>query len=338
MALSMSATLGDAIEAIQLGGAQVSFVIDEEGRLLGTVTDGDVRRGLLNRFSLESSVSSIMTRRFTAVGPDVSDQEVLYIMRKGGFHHIPVLGPNGELVEIIVLEDLLRPPVLLNRVLLMAGGEGRRLLPLTEHQPKPMLGLGNRPMLEIVLELCVSAGLTSFYISVNYLKERVMEHFGDGSRWGISIVYLEENEPLGTAGALSMINDPLEAPLLVVNGDILTRVDFRLLLKYHAEHEARATLCVTPFDTLIPFGVVSSDGNRLSRIEEKPSIRHYINAGVYVLDPEIVSSISSPNHLDMPELLEAERGRGPVLVFPIHEYWSDIGSPETFRQAAVDWS
>ena len=193
-------------------------------------------------------------------------------------------------------------------------------------------------MLQIILEQCSAAGLSSFFVSVNYLKDQVMEHFGDGSRWGVSIVYLEEDEALGTAGALGLIEASLTDPLLVVNGDVLTTVDYRQLLAYHVDHQARATLCVRPFETQIPFGVISSDGVLLSSIDEKPVIRHYVNAGVYVLDPEIVSSISKPIRLDMPQLLESERARGPVVVFPIHEYWTDIGSPEAFHQAGMDWS
>jgi len=338
LTIPQSATIHDAIQSIQGGMAQVALVVDPGGHLVGTVTDGDIRRGLLRSLPLDETVQSVMNSSFTAVDTRVSDRHALEIMRRECFHQMPVVDRDGILVALIVLEDLLRPPRLDNKVLLMAGGEGRRLLPLTQHLPKPMLTVGDRPMLEIIIEQCAAAGLTSFYISVNYLKHQVMEHFGDGSRWGVSIDYLEEDEPLGTAGALGLINDPLDAALLVINGDVLTRVDFRQLLAYHDEHSARATLCVRPFETQIPFGVISSDGVLLSGIDEKPVIRHYINAGVYVLDPDIVSSFAGPTRMDMPQLLERERASGPVLVFPIHEYWSDIGSPEAFHQAGLDWS
>ncbi|MEK9702697.1 MAG: sugar phosphate nucleotidyltransferase, partial [Deltaproteobacteria bacterium] len=191
----------------------------------------------------------------------------------------------------------------------------------------------------ILLERCKEAGLVKFYFSVNYLKQQIIDHFGDGSRWGVDIHYLKETHPLGTAGALSLLPEIPEDPVLVLNGDVLTQVPFPALLRFHQEHQAVATVCVREHETVIPYGVVRTEGTRLVALEEKPTLTNYVNAGVYVLSPQAWKSLNREEACDMPELLESlQQSNQPIHVFPIHEYWLDVGHPETLERAHQEWS
>ena len=338
LAVSPSATVREVIAIIDRGAVQVALAVDADGVLLGTVTDGDVRRALLAGASMDTQINEVMSRNFTAVQDGASEQEALTLMKREVLHQIPVLDPQGRVVRLHLLEELLSARPVENWAVLMAGGLGTRMLPFTEKSPKPMLRVAGRPMLEIVLERCLGAGVQRVFISVNHLKEQIMDHFGDGSRWGASIEYLLEDEPLGTAGALSLLPSSLSNPILVVNGDVLTRVDFGHLLRFHAEHKADATICVRSYDVQVPYGVVETDGVLLRTIEEKPVFSHFINAGIYVLNPEVVSLVNPGERIDMPALLSAVTDRGSaVAVCPIHEYWLDTGHPEALVQANGDW-
>ena len=221
----------------------------------------------------------------------------------------------------------------------MAGGQGMRLRPLTESCPKPMLRIGDKPMLEIILEQCVDSGFLKFYISVNYLKKQIIEYFGNGSRWGVDIQYLEEDKPLGTAGALASLPEQPDKPILVMNGDVLTHVNLEKLFLFHQENSASATICVSEYKTPIPYGVVFTEGAQVLSIEEKPEMSHSINSGVYVLNPELLELLSPKQQCDMPQLLTRGLKRNlSVIVFPIHEYWLDVGHKETLDQANGDWT
>lgn len=221
----------------------------------------------------------------------------------------------------------------------MAGGLGKRLRPYTENCPKPMLPVGGKPMLEILLEQCIDSGFRKFYISVNYLKDQIIDYFGDGNAWGVSIDYLLENEPLGTAGSLQLIPDKLKEPLLVMNGDVLTRLNPSQLLRFHIEHQAAATLCVREYTTTIPFGVVQTNGVELAGFAEKPSYRELVNAGVYVIDPLLIPLLPPHQKTDMPTLLQnAQKAGHHVAVCPIHEYWIDVGNPDALNKAGIHWS
>jgi NDP-sugar pyrophosphorylase family protein len=223
-------------------------------------------------------------------------------------------------------------------VVLMAGGKGERLRPLTADCPKPMLAIGGKPMLEIILQQCVEAGFKHFYLSVNYLKQQIIDHFGDGSHWGVEVRYLEEHSPLGTGGALGLLPQIPEHPLLVMNGDVLTRVDFKQLMNFHQEHAAEATMCVREHVTQIPYGVVQLNGTNVAGLEEKPLLSHFVNAGIYVLNPSVLALLEPHKACDMPNLLKRTKERGgQVSAFPIHEYWLDIGHPETLQQAHGEW-
>jgi len=336
--LTKSASLSDAIKVIDEGHVQIALVIDENQRLIGTITDGDIRRALIRGESLDSPVEIIMFCNFRALPIDTTKEEALALMRRETLHQIPELDEQGRVVRLFLLEELIKLKKRPNPVVIMAGGEGKRLRPLTQDCPKPMLRVGGRPLLEIILEQCIDAGFQHFYLSVNYLKEQIQDYFGDGTRWHVHIDYLEETQPLGTGGALSLLPQKPSEPLLVLNGDVLTRVDYGRLLQFHDEHQAAATMCVREHTTQIPYGVVRMDDLHVLTLEEKPVLSHYVNAGIYLLDPILLDLVPQNRFFDMPTLLEkAMQHQHHVSAFPIHEYWLDIGHPETLERAHGEW-
>ena len=332
-------TIAEAINIIDKGASQIALVVDAEYRLLGTLTDGDIRRGLIHGKTLESRVERVMNREFLSIPEGHTENRAMRLMREEGLQQIPVLDPEGRIVRLFLLEEFIKQKKLSNWVVLMAGGLGKRLRPLTGSCPKPMLRVGDKPMLEIVLEQCVEAGFRNFFISVNYLKHQIIEYFGNGSRWGVDIQYLEEDKPLGTAGALASLPEQPDKPILVMNGDVLTHVNLDKLFLFHQENSASATICVSEYKTPIPYGVVFTEGAQVFSIEEKPEMSHSINSGVYVLNPEILELLSPKQKCDMPQLLTRGLKRNhSVIAFPIHEYWLDVGHKETLDQANGEWT
>ena len=332
------ASLREVIETINRGAAQIALVADAENKLLGVITDGDIRRAMLRNETLMSLAENIMFRNFRSLPSTVTEEKALELMRHETLHQVPALDEQGRVVRLFLLEELLKPKKHPNRVVIMVGGEGKRLHPLTQNCPKPMLRVGGKPLLEIVLEQCIDAGLENFYFSVNYLKEQIQDHFGDGARWNVRIDYLEETQPLGTAGSLSLLPQKPSEPLLVLNGDILTQVDYGQLLRFHDKNQAKATLCVRQHATQIPYGVVRIDDLHVLMIEEKPVLSHYVNAGIYLLDPTLLDLVPQDRMFDMPTLLDkAIQNQQKVTAFPIHEYWLDVGHPETLERAHLDW-
>jgi len=336
--VSADATMAEVVEVIDRGAAQIALVVDENRRLLGTVTDGDFRRALLRGLSMQAPVEQFMHREFHALPKTATDEDALNLMRRKFIHQIPALDDDSRVVRLFRLEELIKPNERPNTVVIMAGGKGERLKSLTTNCPKPMLQVGGKPILEIILEQCIEIGFREFYFSVNYLKEQIKDYFGDGTSWQVNIQYLEEDKPLGTAGALSLLPSMPEHPLLVLNGDVLTRVDYGHLLRFHAEHEASATLCVQEHITRIPYGVVRMDDVMVQGIEEKPVLSNYVSAGIYVLAPGLLELIPSEQSFDMPQLIEkAVEQQYRVSAFPIHEYWLDVGHPECLERAYGEW-
>lgn len=335
--VSPQSSLRKAVEIIDRGGAQIALVTEAD-RLIGIVTDGDVRRSLLRGEPLDTQVSNIMRRDFRSVPANATAAEALGLMRLETLHQIPALDGTGKVVHLFLLEDLIKPQKLPNSVVIMAGGKGKRLWPLTHHCPKPMLQVDGKPLLEIILKQCLDAGFEHFYFAVNYLKEQIQLYFQDGSAWGARIQYLEEDKPLGTAGALSLLPQRPDHPFLLLNSDVLTRVDYTHLLRFHADHQSTATLCIREHNTQIPYGVVRMDDEKVLAVDEKPVLTHYINTGIYLLNPDVLDFVSEDVYLDTPQLIESIAKRGkPVNAFPIHEYWVDIGHPETLERAHREW-
>ena len=332
------ASLREVIEIIDRGAAQIALVTNAENKLFGVITDGDIRRAMLRNESLMSLAENIMFRDFRSLPSAATEEEALAFMRRETLHQIPALDEQGRVVRLFLLEELIKPKKRPNPVVIMAGGEGKRLRPLTQDCPKPMLRVGGKPLLEIILEQCIDAGFQHFYLSVNYLKNQIQDHFGDGARWHVRIDYLVETQPLGTGGALSLLPQKPTEPLLVLNGDVLTRVDYGRLLRLHDEHQAAATMCVREHTTQIPYGVVRMDDLHVLTLEEKPVLSHYVNAGIYLLDPVLLDLVPQDCFFDMPTLLEkAMQRQHRVSAFPIHEYWLDVGHPETLERAHVEW-
>ncbi|HUJ19461.1 MAG TPA: nucleotidyltransferase family protein [Nitrospirota bacterium] len=335
----VSSSIRKTIETIDLGALQIAVAVDENGRLVGTVTDGDIRRGLLRGLSLDDTVEKIMNAHPTTVRSHENRETVLALMKSKSFHQIPIVDEEGRVVGIEILDELIRGKQPDNVVVIMAGGVGSRLRPLTDDCPKPLLKVGSKPILEIILENFIDQGFRKFYISVNYKAEMIEEYFGDGSRWGVGLTYLREKAPLGTAGALTLLADELKKPVIIMNGDLLTRLNFHQLLDFHKEHNAKATMCVRDYDYQVPYGVVTIDKHRLAGIEEKPIHHFFVSAGIYVFDPEVVALVPKNRYFDMPDLFqELIRQNKETAVFPIREYWIDIGRIDDFEKANGEYN
>ena len=324
----------EALRVIDQGAKQIALVVDEQQRLLGTLTDGDIRRGLLRGETLETPVERLMKRQFHFVRNNEDPVAILEMMKRESLHQLPVLDKEGHVVQLLRLEEMLEKIQLPNEVVIMAGGEGKRLRPHTKHCPKPMLLVNGKPMLEVLLEQCISSGFQRFYISVNYLKEQIIDYFQDGGRWGVSINYLVEDEPLGTAGSLRLLPKDIEQPFLVLNGDVLTQLNPIQLLRFHREQDAAATICVREHLVSVPFGVVQTTDMELTGFEEKPNYHLLINAGLYVINPQLLALLRPNQKTDMPDLLDTVQKAGHrVSVCPIHEYWIDVGRAESLKVA-----
>jgi dTDP-glucose pyrophosphorylase/predicted transcriptional regulator len=336
--LGCDRTIREAAELLTENSLRIVLVVDENNRLLGTVTDGDIRRALMTECGITSSVTVVMQKNPATIIEGSSQHNALQIMREKDLLHLPVLDMQGIVVGLETVRDLLFEKQRSNPVLLMAGGFGRRLYPLTHKMPKPLLPIGEKPILQAIIEQLAEGGFSQFFLAVHYRSEQVRAHFGDGSKWGVHIEYLEEDRPLGTAGALAML-DPsaINSPLLMMNGDLITRLDFGQLIKFHTEHDGRATICVREYDFQIPYGVVEGDGIEVSNIAEKPVQKYFINAGIYVLEPSVIAQCKDPLSRDMPDLLREIVGAGgKVNMFPIHEYWIDIGRIPDYERAQID--
>lgn len=336
--VSPQTPMRDAIMRIDATGLQIALVLDEQDRLAGVLSDGDVRRAVLQGVDLNAPTAKFMNNSPTAAAASSSSPELLAIMRRKVLRHLPLVDGQGRVVGLSTMESLLGSLERPNAVVLMAGGLGTRLLPLTQDCPKPMLPVGGKPILESILESFYEQGFRRFYFSVNYLAQVLKDHFGDGSRWGVEINYLHEDKRLGTAGALSLLPEAPDRPVLVMNGDLLTKVRFDNLLDFHLEHSALGTMAVREYDFQVPYGVVRLDGTNVLAIEEKPVQRFFVNAGIYVLSPQAVSLIPRDTFFDMPTLFEQLMQAGHTTsAYPLREYWLDIGRIEEFERAQREW-
>jgi NDP-sugar pyrophosphorylase family protein len=316
------------------------IVTDDAGRLVGTVTDGDIRRALIRGLDMGTSLDQVMNQTPLTTSLDSPRDEILRLMRDNELIHIPVLDHNGKIVRLDILPDLVTQHDYDVPALVMAGGFGKRLMPLTKACPKPMLKVGGKPILERIVERLAEDGFRKIFISVHYHKEVIVDFFCNGADWGVDIDYLEEKAPLGTAGAVGLITRSIaDRPLVVINGDVVTSVDFRKLCEYHDQAGASATMCVRRYDFEVPYGVVVSSKDRVIEIEEKPVHEFFVNAGIYVLSKEAREGIDGAERLDMPDLLRQRILEGKtVCQFPLHEYWIDIGLKAHYEQAEIDWT
>ncbi len=346
-------TIVEAMRIIDNAALQIALVVDDDEKLLGTVTDGDIRRGILAGIPLEGNITKIMNAHPTTVKEGASVKEIMDLMTARKIYQVPVLDDQGRVVELERLRVLLdrqeheapKKPADVSTnpsevtVFLMLGGEGKRLHPLTKDIPKPMISVGGRPLAETIVSNFVAQGFTKFYFSLNYKADMIRDHFGDGSEFGAQIQYVLEDEPRGTAGSLSLIPEHPKGPLIVMNGDLLTNVNFAHMVGFHHENKVMATMCVREYTHEIPYGIVENDGTKLGSIIEKPSHSYFVNAGIYVLNPEVLNLVPREGFFDMPGLFEKIRAiGGESAVFPIREYWLDIGRFEDLERAREEYA
>ncbi len=324
-----------SIQLLESGAKRIALVVDENRKLLGTITDGDIRRALISHMSMDCYVDKIMNCNPSTALVSDSSSFIMSRMKNEDILSIPLIDKQGAVVGLETLHSLLKNKRYDNPVFLMAGGFGKRLHPLTKEKPKPLLNVGNRPILETIINRFIDAGFYNFYISTHYKADMIRDYFGDGSDKGVKIQYLHEESPLGTAGSLGLLPDNLpELPVLIMNADLLTKVNFEYLLDFHHSQGGLATMCIKRYDIQVPYGVVDIDSHSIVDIVEKPVQKFFVNAGIYVLDPKIINSVDGTSYLDMPSLLKDRISNGDkVNAFPIHEYWLDIGQESQYKEA-----
>ncbi len=331
--------LSEALVALDRNGLGVLLVADSDRRLLGVITDGDIRRHILSGGSLDVPAGEIATRTPRTARPGTSTTELLHRMSEDSelsIEHLPLVDQYGTIVGLVLRRDLLSIEEPELSAVIMAGGLGTRLRPLTNNVPKPMLPVGDRPLMERTIERMRKAGIRNVSVTTHFCGDVIASHFGDGRAFGVELQYVAEDRPLGTAGALRLMSPP-PGPLLVVNGDILTGLNYHDLLSYHREMGADATVGLRNYDVQVPYGVVDCSGNAVTGLREKPTQRFLVNAGVYLLDPGVLSYIPADQRFDMTDLIQRLLDAGKRVVgFPIVEYWLDIGQPADYERAQTD--
>jgi dTDP-glucose pyrophosphorylase len=332
--LPIDATIGAAIRNLEKVAVKIVLVVNEAGILEGTVSDGDIRRGLLKGLDMNSPLVDIVHRNAVVAPPELSRELVMRLMAANKIQQIPIVDERHRIIGLQLWDEITTPSKRSNLMVIMAGGMGTRLRPHTEHCPKPLLPVSGKPMLEHIIDRAKLEGFNHFVLSINYLGHMIEEYFGDGERLGVRIDYLREDSPLGTAGALGLLSPLPDIPIVVTNGDVITDIRYGELLDFHVRYSAAATMAVRVHEWQHPFGVVSVSGLNIVGFEEKPTVRSYINAGVYVLESSSLAGLGLNTYCDMPKLFEnlMSAGKRPIA-FPIHEHWMDVGRPEDLIQA-----
>jgi len=320
--LPRNSTLRDVIDSMNKSAFRIVLVVNNHGALEGTISDGDIRRGLLKGLDIDSPIDKVIHRGAMVVPPDMDRDMVLQLMVANKIQQIPVVDEQHRIIGLHLWDEISSPPRRTNRMVIMAGGKGTRLRPFTERCPKPLVTVAGKPMLEHIIERAKHEGFSDFVLAVHYLGHMIEEHFGDGTRFGVRIEYLREDRPLGTAGALSLLQPRPSDPFVVTNGDVVTDIRYGELLDFHIRHEASATMAVRTHEWQHPFGVVQTNGVNITGFEEKPVVRSYINAGVYVLSPSAIDELEPNVACDMPTLFERLQNRTRrTVVYPMHEPW-----------------
>ena len=336
--LKQNATIKEALGIIDSGAIQIALVVDDNDKLIGTLTDGDIRRGILKGLDLDSSIETIVFKEPAVAKISSTKEEILKLALSRKLHQIPVVDDNGRVLGIKEIEELVEPKIKTNRVILMVGGLGTRLRPLTQDTPKPMLKVGNKPILQTIVEKFAEYGFVNITMCVNFNASIIRDYFGDGREFGVNIDYVLEQKRMGTAGALSLLKERPSEPFFVMNGDLLTNVNFEHIFNYHMLNKATATMCVREYDYEVPYGVVKMNDNKIIEIAEKPVQKFFVSAGIYMLSPEILDLIPQDEFYDMPTLFEKLiKLSKNVISFPIREYWLDIGRMEEYQRANEEY-
>jgi dTDP-glucose pyrophosphorylase len=332
--LCQNSSIKDAISCLDASSLRIVIVIDQQGIFEGTISDGDIRRGLLKGLDLESPIESVIHRNAVVVPPAFGREIVMQLMRSNQLQQIPVVDDQARVVGLHVWNEITTPPLRDNLMVIMAGGKGTRLMPHTENCPKPMVLVAGKPMLQHIIERSQQEGFNHFILAINYLGHMIEEYFGDGSRFGVKIDYLREQTSLGTVGALTLFARRPETPFVVTNGDVITDIRYGELLDFHVRYDAAATMAVRVHEWQHPFGVVQINGVDIVGFEEKPIARTHINAGVYALSPDTLEFLVHGEHCDMPTLFERIQAKTlRTVAYPMHEPWLDVGKPEDLKLA-----
>ena len=333
-----SISILEVMKIIDESSKQIAIVIDENNKLLGTISDGDIRRALLKNIPLTESVKEIYFKTPTVASINDSREEIINICKVKKIHQIPIVDSKGNLVGLEILDELISKEKKLNKVVLMVGGLGTRLQPLTENIPKPMLEVGNKPILQTIVEKFAEYGYLNIVMCINYKSHVIKDYFGDGAEFGVNIEYVSEKDRMGTAGALSLLKDKPQEPFFVMNGDLLTNVNFEHLHDFHISNNSIGTMCVRDYDFQVPFGVVSIKDTKILSIDEKPKHKFFVNAGIYMFDPEILEYIPKNEFYDMPTLFKKLIDKNKkVISFPLREYWLDVGRIEEYEKANLEY-
>lgn len=336
--LNYNSTIKEALNVINEGEMRIAFIVDEQGKLLGILSDGDIRRAFLNNYTLENTIEKIFNKNYIYSQVGDSKDKIIELANFHQVYQIPILDDKMILVGIEELNSLITQPLRSNKIVLMVGGLGTRLRPLTDEVPKPLLKVANKPILEIIIENFSKYGFKEFILSVNYKSKMIEDYFGNGSKFGVNIEYINETQRMGTAGALSLMEDKLKESFFVMNGDLLTDINFEHLLKFHIENKCQATMCVREYDLQIPYGVVNINNKYIQSIEEKPLHTFCVNAGIYILEPSILKYVPKNKFYDMPTLFETIiENKYKAISFPIKDYWLDIGEIEQYKKANLEY-
>lgn len=329
--------VSEALKKMSVGGIKIVLVVNDKDNLVGTLSDGDIRRGLLNGLDLNSNVETIVFKSPTTAKISDTKDKLLKLALSKQIYQIPIIDENNKIKDIYVLDEFLKIKKKTNKVVLMAGGLGTRLMPLTKHTPKPMLKVGNKPILHTILNKFEECGYTNFVMCVNYKSKVIQDYFGDGSKFGVKIEYVLEKQRMGTAGALSLLAGKLKEPFFVMNGDLLTNLDFEKMLDFHIKNESKATMCVREYNIEVPYGEVKLNKENIISIAEKPIHKFFVNAGIYVLDPECIDFIPKEFY-DMPLLFKKIiQNNKKTISFPLGEYWLDVGRSKDYEKANSEY-
>ena len=342
--LTQNSTIIEALKIIDLAALQIVLIVNDDCKLIGTITDGDIRRAILNGVQLTDTVDKVMNTSPKTATQNDDTASLKSIMHTQQIHRLPILDEQGCVVDLACIEDFTDSAEKEHKnyadisIVLMLGGLGTRLMPLTENLPKPMIEVGGKPLLETIVTHLRDQGFKNFYFSVNYKAEIIEDYFKDGHDFGVKISYLYEDKRMGTAGALSLIPDQPKGPLIIMNGDILTNNNFAHLVDFHKQTNAMATMCVREYQQQVPYGVVRTKGTKLDTIVEKPSQTYFVNAGIYILNPTVLEHVPKDQYLDMPTLFtQLEEENYESSVFPIREYWLDIGNPQDLEKGRAEY-
>ena len=335
--LPVKTSIQHAIRSLDQASITIVMVVNEAGELEGTISDGDIRRGLLKGLDLSSPIASVIHRNALVVTPEMGRDVVLQLMGANKIQQIPIVNESRQVVGVHLWDEITTLPARSNLMVIMAGGMGTRLRPYTETCPKPLLPVAGKPMLEHIIERAKLDGFSHFVLAVHYLGHMIQSHFGNGGQLGVHIEYLNEKSPLGTAGALSLLSPQPRAPFVVTNGDVITDIHYGELLDFHIRHNAVATMAVRTHEWQHPFGVVQTRGIEIVGFEEKPVARSHINAGIYALEPDALNLLSQDAHCDMPTLFERLQAKAMrTVAYPMHEPWLDVGRPDDLNRANTE--